>query len=360
MKIKAKQLVEGCILSKDILLSSSQPFMRKKTVITSELLEIINIFLIEEVEVEEKLVTGERFIPEDIPEEEKVEEQKVKKVLTFIDLYLEAVQKYKKAFEGWGSGNKIDILEIRNMFLPLFEKIVDQPSEVLSIHHYGTKEDYLYHHAVGVGVLSAFIAKKLELSQGEWIQAGLAGAMADSGMARIERSILKKAGPLNMDEYDKVKKHPIISYNMLKGLPGVTEQLLLGVLQHHEREDGSGYPLATKGKKIHLFSQIVAVADVYHAMASERYYRAKKSPYQVLEDISKDQFGKFNHIVVKAMMDNLLRFAIGTKVILSTNETGEIVFFDQKNPTRPMVKTESGEIINLATQLHLYIQEVLN
>jgi HD-GYP domain-containing protein (c-di-GMP phosphodiesterase class II) len=74
---------------------------------------------------------------------------------------------------------------------------------------------------------------------------------------------------------------------MLKGVMGISDSVLLAVLQHHERPDGSGYPLGSGAKKLHMFSKVIAVADVYHAMTSERYYRSKRSPFQVLEDISK-------------------------------------------------------------------------
>jgi HD-GYP domain-containing protein (c-di-GMP phosphodiesterase class II) len=189
MKVKRKQLKEGCILSADILLFSPQPIMRKKTVLTKELLDVLEIFLIQDIQVEEKLVTGEAYIPTQLLDDEVEEVKEVGKLdeKSFINLYLEAVKKYKKAFERWDSGYKVDILEIRNMFLPLFEKIIDDAGSILSIHHYTKKEDYIFHHAVSVAVLSAFLGKKLNFSKGEWIQIGLAGAMADSGMSKIEK-----------------------------------------------------------------------------------------------------------------------------------------------------------------------------
>lgn len=357
MKVNRSQLIEGCILARDIKLISNQPLMRKKTVLTQDLIDILKVFLVKDVYVEDKLVNGQRFQPSEIEEDELEENVKEER---FIDIYLDVVQQYKKHYHQWRTGYSANVAAVRNFLVPLFEKIVEHPEHILMLHHYSKKEDYIYHHAVSVSLLAAFLANKMNYSMDEWIEVGLAGALADIGMTQIPPEILMKNANLTAMEYEKVKKHPIFSYKMLKGLKGVTEPMLIAVLQHHEREDGSGYPLGTTAKKIHAYSQIIAVADVYHAMTSERYYRSKQSPYKVLESISKDQFGKFHHNVVQIMLNGLLNFSVGTSVRLTNGEEAEIVFVDQQTPTRPMVKLKSnGEIISLLANTQLHIEEVL-
>lgn len=357
MKVNRKQLVEGCVLAKDIILSSSQPFMRKRTVITNELISFLEAFLIEEVFVEKKLITGELFIPDSM---EKIEEEETKvKENTFYDSYIALVKEYKEMFKEWIIKKEINVFQLEKRLISLFEKVIARPDELLMIHHYSTKENYLYHHAIAVGCISAYIGYKMSLPKKDYLEVGLAGVFADAGMSQIDEKIIKKPGPLTEQEFELVKKHPIISYNRLKRIDSVSEQFLLGVLQHHEREDGSGYPLGVTGEKIHLFSQIIAVADVYHAMTSERYYRSKKSPYIVLEELWKGQFGKFRIKVVQTFVYSMLNFSIGTKVILSNGQKGTIVFYNDKNPARPMVKLDdSDEIVNLDNQSYLFIEEV--
>ncbi|WP_096202874.1 HD-GYP domain-containing protein [Bacillus sp. FJAT-45350] len=358
MRVNRKQLIEGCILKQDIKLLTGQPIMKKKTVLNDELIKVLDAFLVQDVVVEEKLVTGEAFHPPEFVEDEEKEESIQEE--SFIDLYLKAVQIYKSEFLDWQAGKKVNFLEMRSILLPLFDKVIEKPSDILALHHYCSKDEYLYHHAVSVAVLASFIGRKLNFTRGEWIQIGIAGAMADSGMAKVPVGILNKKGTLTSYEYEEVKKHPIYSYKMLKGVTGVTENVLRAVLQHHEREDGSGYPLGTNGKKIHAFSQIVAVADVYHAMSSERKYRTKQSPYRVLESISKDHFGKFQHSVVHTLLNGLLNFSIGTKVRLTNGEEGEIIFVNQQEPTRPMVKLLNTEVIlPLANEKQIHIEEVI-
>ncbi|WP_017725787.1 HD-GYP domain-containing protein [Halalkalibacterium ligniniphilum] len=361
MKVKPSQLEEGCILASDVFAETDYPLFKEKTVLSFEDINMLDIFLINAVEVEAVLANGERFAPEEVFVEEVQTEQRIvkEKTSSFLDYYLEAVKQYKNLFQSWQAGNRVDMFSIRACLLPLFERVSEQKNELIQIHHYSMKDEYLYHHAVAVGLLTAFLGSKLGYSKGEWMQMGFAGALADAGMAKISPRILSKKGPLSQSEYEELKKHPIHSYKMLKGMTGITDSLLLGVLQHHEREDGSGYPLGTDSKKIHGFSRIIAVADVYHAMTSERLYRSKKSPYRVLEAISKERFGKFDPTVVQTLVSNLANVSIGTRVRLTDGTEGEIVFIDPSEPTRPMIKKGSGEIIQLINQSNLHIEEII-
>ncbi|WP_088104619.1 HD-GYP domain-containing protein [Halalkalibacter urbisdiaboli] len=362
MKVKPQQLVEGCILAEDIFSSTDFPILKEKTVLSKEHLTILDVFLVPAVEVESFLVDGEKFVPVEMGEDGIQEEEvKVKEDSTLLDYYMEAVKQYKKLFQSWQAGKRVEMIEVRNCLLPLFERVIEHPRDLLTLHHYSTAKDYIYNHSVSVGALAAFLGNKLNYEKGEWMQIGFGGALADAGMAKLSPKILEKNGPLTASEFEEMKKHPIHSYKMLKGITGVTDSVLLAVLQHHERHDGSGYPLGTDSQKMHIFSQVVAVADVYHAMTSERHYRSKRSPYQVLEEISKEEFGKFDHRIVQTLLDSLIKISVGSKVRLTTGEEAEIVFFDNLSPTRPMVKLKkSGDIIHLAQQPDIHIEDIIS
>lgn len=358
MKVKPNQLEEGCILSKDVTCNSNQVLMRKKTVLNDEYINILKVFLVDLVEVEATLVNGKPFTPKEILEKEEEKNHVVEPKTSFMDLYLQAVQTYKKLFQGWQSGLKVDILVIRKTLLPLMEKLEEDPNEIISIHHYATKQDYIFHHAVSVGVLSAYLGMQLKYAKAEVIQLGIAGMMADSGMSKIPYATLNKQGALTNQEFEEIKKHPLYSYNMLKELPGVTDGVLLGVLQHHEREDGSGYPMSFTTKKLHKFSRVISVVDVFHAMTSERTYKQKQSPYRVIELISKDEFGKFDITIVKTLTNLIANFTVGNKVRLNNDEIGEVIFLEPHEPIRPMIKLDkSGDFIKLVNRSDLYIEE---
>jgi HD-GYP domain-containing protein (c-di-GMP phosphodiesterase class II) len=360
MKIHITQLREGCILSADVTSVTNKPIIPKKTIIRKQHIDILHAFLINEIQVEPTLVTGKPFLPNE-SKEDTVQENQVDLNMLFSSHYLKIVQEYKGMFSSWQSGSPIDIVKVRKFFIPLLERSILAPSDIFMLHHYSSKEDYLFHHSVTVGLLSGFLGKKLNYEKGEWIQIAIAGLLSDCGMAKVSPKILEKQTALLPEEYNEIRYHPTHGYKMLQNLPVIREGVKLGVFQHHERTDGSGYPLGITGEKIHPFGKIIAVADVFHAMTSERTYRTKQSPFKVLELILQDSFGQFDIPVTQALTSGLANFSIGTKVRLSDNQTGEIVFVESKSPTRPMVKLDiNDEFIQLSNRRDLFIEEILS
>lgn len=360
MKVQTSQLVEGCILSADVFSLTNFPIVAQKTVLSKNTLEILHAFLIKEVTVEPTLVTGDPFKPIWVEEEEELNKEATVAPLSFTEKYLKAVQGYKKLFKSWQSGMAIDMPAVRALVVPIIEGAIENQRELFSLHHYSTTEDYMYHHAISVAAMSAVLANALNFAKGDYIQIGIAGAMSDCGMAKIPTRIINKKGPLTKEEFEEVKKHPVYSYILLKDIKLLKDDVKKAVYQHHERIDGSGYPNGVKSDYLHPYERIISVSDVYHAMTSERNYRSKQSPFKVLESILQDQFGKFDVKVVQALTKIMTNFSSGTKVRLSNNKIGEIVFIEQKHPTRPMVRlAESGEIIQLVNQRGLFIEEIL-
>jgi HD-GYP domain-containing protein (c-di-GMP phosphodiesterase class II) len=370
MKIKTSQAKIGQMLVQDVFSMTNQPIVNKNTVLNSEHLRVLTRFNIDEIDIlhdsgrdVNNRKKKEAVLSEPLSASLEDTTMSLKKVepLSFPGMYLQTVKKYKQLFTNWQSGSPIDMLEVRQSVLQVLEEGSNYPREMLLLHHYATSADYIYHHSISVGILSAFLAKKLNYTNGDCIQIGLAGVLSDCGMAKVQPSLLKKSGALLPGEFDEIKKHTIHGYNMLKKIPSIKEGVLLGVLQHHEREDGSGYPLKVNGNKLHPFSKILAVADVYLAMTAERPYRIKQSPFKVLEMMMKDQFGKFDHQVIRALLAGLSTFSLGSRVKLTNHEVGEIVFIEDSQPTRPMIKLESNnEIIALKTRSDLFIEELLS
>jgi HD-GYP domain-containing protein (c-di-GMP phosphodiesterase class II) len=156
MKVKPNQLKKGCILLKDVQGLTDLPIIRKNTVLTEEHIELLKVFLIESVEVGSLLTSGETFKPIMLNEDtiETPQEQEAGK--DFLRQYLETVKQYKQLFLNWQAGEKVNVVKVREMFIPLFERIIKEPGNLLKLHHYSNKEDYFYHHSVFVGILSVY------------------------------------------------------------------------------------------------------------------------------------------------------------------------------------------------------------
>jgi len=360
MRVITDYLIEGCIVSEDIFGRTDHPIIKKNTVLTNQLIDILKLFLIPSVEVEKLLVSGTPFIP---PNQIQIEQSNNPAVSIgnsdFTRLFLQASEEYHKHFQMWQSGMPIDMAKIRLILLPLLNEDVVNSSVIFSLHHFSTKERYAYQHAVAVGLLCGYIAKRLQYSTGDAVQAAIAGILADCGMAKINPNILQKKTALSAQEFEEVKNHPKYSYQMVHGLPLLKKGAQVAVLQHHERLDGSGYPISLKSNMIHPIAKIIAVADTYHAMTSERLYRKKQSPFKVLEMMQQDYFGKFDLAALNALSSGIINFSIGSKVKLSDGKLGEVLFISEKSPTRPLVQLfHSEEILNLEENINLYIEEI--
>ncbi|TKC16652.1 HD-GYP domain-containing protein [Robertmurraya kyonggiensis] len=362
MRVHIKELQEGCILTEDVVSLTNRPIIPNKTILTEELIELLKAFLIREVKVQKTLVTGLPFVPSEVIEEEKEKAQPnstTEKTTNLADAFLSATRDYKKEFTQWQSGLSPDLAKVRSILLPLIEQLDTQSGEIFLFHHLSTEKEYLFQHSIAVGLLSAFIGKKLNYSKGDIVQLGLAGCLADCGMAKISPQILNKMGALSSYEFEEIKKHPTYSYKMIQNSPLLRDAAKIAIFQHHERLDGTGYPLG-ESKKIHPFAKIIAVADTFHAMTSARLYRKKQSPFRVLEKIIEDNFGKFDIAAIKALQSGIMNFSIGSKVKLSDGQTAEIVFIEEKSPTRPLIKlVESQTIIQLEKHRDVFIDEVI-
>ncbi|MGP7819574.1 HD-GYP domain-containing protein [Niallia sp. 01092] len=358
MSVKIKDLKPGCILAEDVYNLTSKPIITAKTVLKDEHINLLKAFLISEVMIESTQIDGTTFIESlesDVQSQNQTEEK-----TTFFKKFLYAVQQYKKEFQSWQSGLPVNIANIRFMLLPLFDELEGSSKEIFSLYHLSNKEEYIYQHSVAVAVISAYLAQKLHYPKKDVIQIALAGCLSDAGMAKVSPFLLQKTEPLTEEEFKEVKQHTKYSFKMIPEHTLLKNEARLSIYQHHERLDGSGYPLGNEAKKIHPFAKIIAVADTFHAMTSERLYRRKQSPFKVLEKLQQDYFGKFDLTTLNALSSGIVQYTVGSKVRLSNGEKGEILFIEGKSPTRPLINmTETKNILDLEKNRHLFIEEIL-
>lgn len=204
------------------------------------------------------------------------------------------------------------------------------------------KNNYLYMHSVDVGIYSMIIGKVMNLPPEEIFVLGMGGILHDVGKLNIPNSILDKPGALTDEEFKLVQEHSVIGYHLLRQYPRLDHRIILMVLQHHERYDGSGYPWGIAAKHTHSLAQIVAVADVYDALTTDRVYRKHKSSYEAMKIINADDGIKFNPQVVSAFNKVCVPFNIGSSIQLSNGMHGVVVRINSLNPARPVLKTKAG------------------
>lgn len=350
----------GLIVAEDIFKNTSQPIIKRNTKLNADHLEVLRLFDIRKVKVEKNELkrtsekAGDKVLPSNVRNRSSNGKTEFEKQ------YEEAVRGYQKEFLGWRAGASLEVAKIRAIILPLLKEENIQQKYLLSLPRLSNMKDYPYYHAVAVGIFAFAISNKLGVPEGQGLQLGLAGVLADCGMAKIDRFITEKAAFLTTEEFNEVKKHPIFSYQMVQGSPLLRKEMKLAILQHHERLDGNGYPRGEKMEQLSVFSQMIAVADTFHAMTAERLYRAKEPPLKVLEIIDEEAFSKYEPKIVQALYELVCNLSIGSKVQLTNGEKGTVVFIHQDVRMRPVIKLEADDsIIELTKNRHLSIEKIL-
>ncbi len=197
-------------------------------------------------------------------------------------------------------GKKIILTEINEELDELVNEILVNDNILGRMRQLEEKDDYTFNHSLNVSMLATMLGKWIGYSQKQIKQLALTGLFHDIGKLKISDNIINKPGKLTDTEFNKMKQHPIYSYNILKETVGISSNVAMGALQHHEREDGSGYPpLGLKSKEIHEYAKIIAVCDTYDAITSNRVYKPKVSPFFCSRSIKGGKLYSFRSKIYK-------------------------------------------------------------
>lgn len=164
------------------------------------------------------------------------------------------------------------------------------------------KDKYTKGHSKRVSEYAVHIGEKMKLSKEQLEDIKLAGILHDIGKIGISDNILLKAGKLTSEEYNEVKQHPAISRDILRTV-GLSDRALKAISYHHERFDGKGYPFMLQGEDIPVEAQIIAVADAYDAMTSNRPYRRAMDGEAAIRELVENKLSQFSPEVVDAMVE---------------------------------------------------------
>jgi HD-GYP domain-containing protein (c-di-GMP phosphodiesterase class II) len=353
--VNVSQLKLGDKIGEDVLTPLGGVLFQKGKVITPKELEILHAFLVTSVAVDYGTITSKT--KEDTQEEPRAEGAAKQEVSPLHSEYEKMLTLLRKVFASYVTGEGLPIMDIRSQLEKLLLHVQDYKILTFMPRQFNER-DYLLHNSITSAMTSYLIAQWTGFAQKDWMQIALAGLLHDIGNIRIDKAILNKPNALSGEEKEEMKRHTVLGYQLLKSVAALNEGAKLTALQHHEKVDGSGYPLGIDATKIHPYAKIVSIADIFHAMTLNKSYRKAASPYLVLEQIQEDAFGKLDPGYVTIFVNKVTQFHNGTVVKLSDGRIGEIVFSDAKHPTRPWVSI-GGVIVNLTVDRHLHINEVL-
>jgi len=251
----------------------------------------------------------------------------------------------KESFDRFIKGEKIERHEVEkkiNDTLNIFKGNINIFQLMQSVKH---SDDITYSHCHNVALVSYSMGQWLGLDEKDLQELALSGMLIDIGKIQIDDKLLNKEGKLTNDEFLDLKKHSIFSHEIIKDYEFISDRVKSAVLCHHERMDGSGYPLGLKDDKISLFARIIAIADVYNALISHRPYRNKKTPFEAIRILETEYMDKLDANILYLFLHRVASNYIGQEVTLSSGDKGEIVFIPKHNLFRPIIKLKNQEQI---------------
>mgnify|MGYP002345498078 CR=1 FL=1 len=260
----------------------------------------------------------------------------------------EAIQSVKDSFVRASKSQHLDLDQVNKVIEYILDEILANPTVLFNIMDLKNHNNYCYHHSVNVCIISTIIGRNLGLARDKLKELAIGALLHDLGMVCIDPEILTKPGRLSEKEMDKVKEHSKFGFNLLRGMRQLSVISAHAAYQHHEREDGSGYPKGLTGENIHLYGKIVAVADSYDAMTSQRVYKKALWSHEAIEELRKKSPEKYDPDIVEAMTGAAAIYPVGSIVMLSTGEKAVVVDVSTKKIT---IQFSSGSRINAFFEL---------
>jgi uncharacterized domain HDIG len=233
--------------------------------------------------------------------------------------------------------NRSSINQTTEVSKKLVDALMKNEDVKFSIANLKLYDDCTYNHSLGVSVLSIAIGLSLGLDKNDLYELGLCALLHDIGKMAVPIEIISKPGKLTPEEFDIVKQHPAKGAEFLYSHNLANRRICAGVLSHHEKYDGSGYPNGLSGKRIPLFGRIISIADVYDALTSERPYRKPSSPSEAIEYIM-GCGNAFDISLVKAFLKKVSPYPIGSCVKLSNEQIAVVVKQNEFHPLRPVIR----------------------
>ncbi len=233
----------------------------------------------------------------------------------------------------------------------LMKAIADNDAIAVDISTLKVSDEYTFKHSVDVASMSMIIAKRLELDDKQVYQIGISGLLHDLGKSQIPNEVLNKPGKLSDEEFSIMKQHPLLGYNIIKDKSDIAQEIKMGVLQHHEKINGKGYPLRLEGEKIHKYARILSVADIYDALVTERPYKKAFTARDAVEMIMA-MTGELDFNMIQGFLDSVILYPVDSVVTLSTGEHAKVVKNNPGYPMRPKVVTlRNGTVYDLANNI---------
>ena len=219
----------------------------------------------------------------------------------------------------------------------MVESMLDNPDALMWIARLREEDITTYNHGVKVALYLVAMGRHLGFPKQELAHLGQIGMLADIGKTRVPRAILEKPGMLTPAEFELVKEHVDLAMQVLADGPSLPAGVTMGIAQHHERIDGSGYPKGLKGSEIGIYGKMAAIADSFAALITPRAYANASAPQDALMNLYEWSGTSFHEPMVEQFVQAIGVFPVGSMIELTTGEVGVVVAHNRVRRLEPKV-----------------------
>jgi HD-GYP domain-containing protein (c-di-GMP phosphodiesterase class II) len=260
-------------------------------------------------------------------------------------IYSETHELVKKFMSNAANSETIDAKAAKEVVAECVNSILHSPDAILWFTQLKNKDEYTSQHSLNVCMLSIVFGRHINLTTKELNEVGLCGMMHDMGKMLVPPEVLNKPGKLEPDELLVMQSHTTLGYELLRSSPNMYAGAIETAYNHHERMDGKGYPRRVPAQKISRYTRMVAIADIYDALTSERCYKKGMDHLEAINIMSRASDHLDSEFVVK-FIESIGVYPPGTMVKLNGGEIGVVVEVNESSRLRPKIiilKDKNGD-----------------
>ncbi|MBR1598042.1 MAG: HD-GYP domain-containing protein [Lachnospiraceae bacterium] len=362
-QIMLHKLTKGMKIAEDVY-KGSQLLVKKNKEVTQEILDILHFSSIVSVAIydgEEPVPEKKAGIPPSLQKSQPSHSEKLRQseaFKKFEEEFNETTETFTHALND--IAKKTDSVNMDELFDSannIMENATNtyQLMDILSNIRYF--DDSTYAHSLNVALLANILGRWLHFDEEQLKKITVAGMLHDIGKVLIPKEIIQKPGKLTEEEFQMIKSHPAKGYNLLKS-KNVDEEIAQAALMHHEKCDGTGYPMKVTGDKICYTAKVIGIVDVYEAMTANRCYRDGICPFQVIRMFEDEGYTKYDPQYMIPFLRGIADTYLHNTVLLSDGSQGEIILTNNTTPSKPSLMV-GGTYVDLAMKPGLTIEKIL-
>ncbi|MCR5301109.1 MAG: HD-GYP domain-containing protein [Lachnospiraceae bacterium] len=361
-RVRISDLRPGMKTAEDVFSYNNQMIVPRGSVLDDKMITRLEFYSVLAVRISDETDADDEGASEQAPSgsaertepySKRVRESKEFK--KFEESFLKTTETFKEKFKDIAeSGGEIDSRAMVESVTSLIADDMTGGNVFDMLHNMRQYDDFTYMHSMNVALICNVFAKWLGMRAADVDILTLGGLLHDIGKLKIPDNIIRKPDKLSPAEYNIIKTHSLQGYNILKD-KNIDDNVKQCALMHHERCDGSGYPLGLSADKINNYAKIVAIADVYDAMTAARIYRGPLCPFKVISIFEAEGLQKYDGHYILTFLEHVATTYMNNRVRLNNGMEGDVIFMNRNQYSRPMLQC-GDKFIDLSREPDLYIE----